>query len=168
MILKTVCVFIHNLNLNKSITVNDYHSLKNEIKLLEGNVNHIISHYLEIVTSYRNIISKLETKVYMLEEKLQLDNFIINSLNLSQEKDNTYTLSSFCLDFIEYSEDSKSILYSNTIIADYKNYTNSSINDNLLSQILNKTLIEIYPNILLKFYNDKLYYKGLIYKKNFK
>ncbi len=173
---------ISNLdNFNKLITVNEYNSLKNEINVLQTNVTHILSSYLEMVMAYRNTISKLETKVEILEtkflesvksteviEKVKLSNFIINSLNLSTEKDNTYTISNFCLDFIEYHEDSKSILYSNTIIGDYKKYTNSIISDNTLSKMLKKSLMEIYPNIESKSYNDKNYYKGLIYKNNVK
>jgi hypothetical protein len=167
----------HSDNFNKLITVSEYNSLKNEINVLQTNVTHIMSSYLEMVMAYRNTISKLETKVEILEtkclelvksteviEKVKLSNSIINSLNLSTEKDNTYTLFNFCLDFIEYYEDSKSILYSNTIIGDYKKYTNSKINDNTLSKMLKKSLMDIYPNLESKSYNDKNYYKGLIYK----
>ena len=167
----------YNSNVSSGQRVYFNFSWKNEVNKINNNIEietlNLEPLYKQINTLKENIDDltlKINALTLQIEnrskpvEKVKLSSFIVDSLNLSQEKDSTYTLSNFCLDFIEYSEDTKNILYSNTIIGDYKKYTNSMISDNTLSKILKKSLIEIYPDIESKSYNDKNYYKGFIYK----
>jgi hypothetical protein len=139
---------IYELNIYK----NDLIKLTKEFEEFKFNT--------EIILNNINL-SKNKEKI-----KTKLSIYIIKSLSLEKHKDETYTLLNFIDDFIEYDKNSNYILYLSTVINDYIKYTGSTIHVNTLSKMLNKILLQKFNTIESKWYEDKKYIKGLIYKNN--